>query len=181
MNAKLEAMQDQLDELKARPAPSADGEVNICMGANGLSEQPAVDWLEPPNHAVAVILHVTDEAPSMHFETAAADGPMERRMANLERLVHEQAVTIEDQGRRLLELEIDRAEAPPQPQPAAEDVGVRPSAPEGVVLSKHVTRADAHACRRRKRPRLAACQCQRRVEYRQAREEYLGYASLLLP
>ena len=155
MNAKLEAMQDQLDELKARLAPSADDEVNICMGANGLSERPAVDWSEPPDHAVAVISHVTDEAPLMHFETAAADGPMERRMANLERLVHKQAVTIEDQGRRLLELEIDRAEAPPQPQPAAEDVGVRPWAPKGVVRSKHVTRADAHACRTQNLPPTA--------------------------
>ena len=49
-------------------------------------------------------------------QTSAADGPMERRVANLERLVHKQAVTIKDQGRRLLELENDR-EAPPQPQP----------------------------------------------------------------
>ena len=33
MNAKLEAMKDQIDELEARLVPPADGEVNICMGA----------------------------------------------------------------------------------------------------------------------------------------------------
>ena len=80
MNAKLEAMKDQIDELEARLVPPADDEVNICMEANGLSEPPT----------------------------------------------------------------------------AAEEVAVRPWTPKGILHLKLIIHADAHACRRCQRQRLAA-------------------------
>jgi hypothetical protein len=56
---------------------------------------------------------------------------MEKRVADLERIVHEQAFTLVDQARRLSLLEIDRTDAPPPPAPATE-LAIRPWGGEGI-------------------------------------------------
>ena len=98
-----------------------------------------MDTSQPAQHTVTAISQVPGDVPSVLCGTAAADGPIERRVAMLERLVHAQALTIEDQGRRLVELKIDRAEVALQPQPTSEEVDVCPWAPQGTLCLKLLT------------------------------------------
>ena len=89
VSAKLEAMQAQINELKARLAPAADDEVNRYMGVNDLSEPPAAGGVAqpPPMPPVEVaVLVSSDKDPKVQQEgtgTAASPEPEEAEYAKV--------------------------------------------------------------------------------------------------